>query len=459
MHIYHHRVGMVLMEERIGRVALAYSGGLDTSVAVPWLIDTYGCEVICVAVDVGQGDSDLEGIEAKATAAGAVACHVVDVRDELVTDFIWPVLRAGAVYSRKYLLGTSMARPLIAREVVRIARLEGCGAVAHGCTGKGNDQVRFELTFGWLAPDLKVIAPWREWSIRGRKDAEEYAIARGVPIPPRKTSLYSRDRNVWHCSHEGGPLEDAANAPSPDVFRITADPASAPLEGETVEIGFQSGTPVSIDGVPRAPLALLEALNRIGGRNGIGRTDLIEDRVVGLKSRGIYETPGGTMLYSAHSELEQLVLDRGTLELKDDLARRYASLVYEGRWWGTERAALDAFVNVTQEKVTGSVTLKACRGALSVVARRSGNALYREELATFEASDLYDHSDATGFIRLFGLPYRVSGPGAVSPEPPIFQPTEPDADVAGAMVFRGNGKPAASSESGIAQPGEAFVQL
>jgi argininosuccinate synthase len=402
------------MESHIRKVALAYSGGLDTSVAVPWLVENYGCEVVCVAIDVGQGESELDGITEKARAAGAIACHVVDVRDELVEEFIWPVVRAGAVYGRKYLLGTSMARPLIAREIVRVARLEGCDAVAHGCTGKGNDQVRFELTFGWLAPELRVIAPWREWSIRGRRDAEEYAAARGVPIPPKKTSLYSRDRNVWHCSHEGGPLEDAASAPEPGLFRITSDPATAPEEGETVAIGFESGTPVSIDGVPMAALPLLEELNRIGGRNGIGRVDLIEDRVVGIKSRGIYETPGGTLIHAAHSELEQLVLDRGTLELKDDLARRYASLVYEGRWWGTERAALDAFVDVTQERVTGTVTLRACRGTVSVIARSSDSALYREELATFEASALYDHADATGFIRLFGLPYRVSGPGARS---------------------------------------------
>ncbi len=446
------------MEQRIARVALAYSGGLDTSVAVPWLVETYGCEVICVAVDVGQGDSELAGIEAKAAAAGAAACHVVDVRDELVADFIWPVLRAGAVYSRKYLLGTSMARPLIAREIVRIARLEGCDAVAHGCTGKGNDQVRFELTFGWLAPDLKVIAPWREWSIRGRKDAEAYALARGVPIPPRKTSLYSRDRNVWHCSHEGGPLEDAGNAPSPDVFRLTSDPATAPLEGETVEIGFRSGDPVSIDGVPMAPLALLEALNRIGGRNGIGRVDLIEDRVVGLKSRGIYETPGGTLLYAAHSELEQLVLDRGTLELKDDFARRYASLVYEGRWWGTERAALDAFVDVTQEKVTGSVTLKACRGSVSIVARKSENALYREALATFEASDLYDHSDATGFIRLFGLPYRVSGPAGSDAPARVQTYSGSPTSVADAMIINGNGRRPEIVASDLPAPTEEIIR-
>jgi len=395
------------MDRKIERIALAYSGGLDTSVAVPWLIETYGCEVVCVAVDVGQGD--LGGIEQKAEAAGAVACHVVDVREELVEDFIWPVLRAGAVYGRKYLLGTSMARPLIAREVVRIARLEGCDAVAHGCTGKGNDQVRFELTFGWLAPDLAVVAPWREWPIRGRKDAEAYARAKGVPLPPPKTSRYSRDRNVWHCSHEGGALEDAANAPEAELFLLTADPASAPETGETVTIGFERGVPVSLDGVALPGLTLLEMLNAIGGRNGIGRVDLVEDRVVGLKSRGIYETPGGTLLYEAHSELEQMVLDRRTLELKDDLARRYASLVYEGRWWGTEREALDAFVGVTQERVTGTVTLRACRGGITVLARESAHSLYSEALATFEASELYDHADATGFIRLFGLPVRVAG--------------------------------------------------
>ncbi len=398
----------VSMDRKIRKVALAYSGGLDTSVAVPWLIENYGCEVVCVAVDVGQGESELDGIEAKAAAAGAVACHVVDVKQELVEEFIWPVLRAGAVYSRKYLLGTAMARPLIAREIVRVARLEGCDAVAHGCTGKGNDQVRFELTFGRLAPDLAVIAPWREWSIRGRKDAEAYAHAKGVPVPPPKTSRYSRDRNVWHCSHEGGDLEDAANAPSEEVFLITADPTNAPADGETVEIGFEAGTPVTLDGRRLEPLQLLQQLNAIGGRNGIGRVDLIEDRVVGLKSRGIYETPGGTLLYAAHSELEQLVLDRRTLELKDDLARQYASIVYEGRWWGTERKAIDAFVSVTQQGVNGAVTLRVCRGSITVLARQSDAALYREELATFEASDLYDHADATGFIRLFGLPGRVA---------------------------------------------------
>jgi len=395
----------------ITKVALAFSGGLDTSVAVPWIKETYGADVVCVAVDVGQGDVDLEAIEERARAAGAVSCHVVDVRREFVEDFVWPTLRAGAVYGRKYLLGTAMARPLIAREVVRVARREGCDALSHGCTGKGNDQVRFELTFGRLAPDLAVIAPWREWDIRGRADAEAYGERVGVPLPPKKTSVYSRDRNVWHVSHEGGPLENPSNAPEKDMFLITADPAEAPAAGERVDIEFESGTPVGVNGERMAGLELLQRLNEIGGRHGVGRVDLIEDRIVGLKSRGVYETPGGTMLYAAHSELEQFVLDRRTLDLKDMAARRYATLVYEGRWWGTEKKALDALVQVTQGRVTGTIGLQVCRGGVAIASRESTHGLYAEEYATFEASDLYDHSDATGFIRLFGLSYRIEGHG------------------------------------------------
>jgi len=395
----------------ITKVALAFSGGLDTSVAVPWIKETYGADVVCVAVDVGQGDVDLEAIEERARAAGAGSCHVVDVRREFVEDFVWPTLRAGAVYGRKYLLGTAMARPLIAREVVRVARREGCDALSHGCTGKGNDQVRFELTFGRLAPDLAVIAPWREWDIRGRADAEAYGERVGVPLPPKKTSVYSRDRNVWHVSHEGGPLENPSNAPEKDMFLITADPAEAPAAGERVDIEFESGTPVGVNGERMAGLELLQRLNEIGGRHGVGRVDLIEDRIVGLKSRGVYETPGGTMLYAAHSELEQFVLDRRTLDLKDMAARRYATLVYEGRWWGTEKKALDALVQVTQGRVTGTIGLQVCRGGVAIASRESTHGLYAEEYATFEASDLYDHSDATGFIRLFGLSYRIEGHG------------------------------------------------
>ncbi|MGD8495242.1 MAG: argininosuccinate synthase [Gemmatimonadales bacterium] len=402
-------------DRAIRKVALAFSGGLDTSVAVPWIKETYGADVVCVAVDVGQGDIDLDAIEERARTAGAVACHVVDVRRDFVENFVWPTVRAGAVYGRKYLLGTAMARPLIAREVVRVARREGCDALAHGCTGKGNDQVRFELTFGRLAPDLAVIAPWREWDIRGRADAEAYGKRVGVPLPPKKTSVYSRDRNVWHVSHEGGPLENPSNAPEKDMFLITADPSEAPAEGERVDIEFEAGTPVAVNGERMAGLELLQALNEIGGRHGVGRVDLIEDRIVGLKSRGVYETPGGTMLYAAHSELEQFVLDRRTLDLKDMAARRYATLVYEGRWWGTEKKALDALVNVTQERVTGTIGLHVCRGVVAIASRESTHGLYAEEYATFEASDLYDHSDATGFIRLFGLSYRIEGHGDLIP--------------------------------------------
>jgi len=402
-------------EREIRKVALAFSGGLDTSVAVPWIRETYGAEVVCVAVDVGQGNIDLEAIEERARAAGAVSCHVVDVRADFVENFVWPTLRAGAIYGRKYLLGTAMARPLIAREVVRVARRENCDALAHGCTGKGNDQVRFELTFGRLAPDLAVIAPWREWDIRGRADAEAYGKRMGVPLPPPKTSVYSRDRNVWHVSHEGGPLENPANSPEEEMFLITADPFEAPADGERVEIEFESGTPVGVNGRRLPALELLETLNAIGGRHGVGRIDLIEDRIVGLKSRGVYETPGGTLLYMAHSELEQFVLDRRTLDLKDDAARRYATLVYEGRWWGTEKKALDALIGVTQQQVTGTIALDVCRGTVAIASRESSHGLYAEEYATFEASDLYDHSDATGFIRLFGLSYRIEGHGDLIP--------------------------------------------
>lgn len=402
-------------DRNLQKVALAFSGGLDTSVAVPWIKETYGADVVCVAVDVGQGDVDLDAIEERARAAGAVSCHVVDVRRDFVENFVWPTLRAGAVYGRKYLLGTAMARPLIAREVVRVARREGCDALAHGCTGKGNDQVRFELTFGRLAPDLAVIAPWREWEIRGRADAEAYGKRVGVPLPPKKTSVYSRDRNVWHVSHEGGPLENPSNAPEKDMFLVTIDPSEAPAEGERVEIEFEAGTPVGVNGERMPGLELLQRLNEIGGRHGVGRVDLIEDRIVGLKSRGVYETPGGTLLHAAHSELEQFVLDRRTLDLKDMAARRYATLVYEGRWWGTEKKALDALVDVTQQRVTGTIGLHVCRGGVAIASRESRHGLYAEEYATFEASDLYDHSDATGFIRLFGLSYRIEGHGDLIP--------------------------------------------
>jgi len=390
----------------IRTIALAYSGGLDTSIIVPWLKERYGARVICVAADIGQG-SELDGVRAKAIASGAEECYVEDLRQEFVEKFVWPTLRAGAIYGRKYLLGTSMARPLIARRQVEIARKVGADALAHGCTGKGNDQVRFELTYAAFAPDLPIIAPWREWDIRSREDAIAYAESHRIPITATKEKIYSRDRNIWHMSHEGGVLEQPAAAPPADLFMLTTAPENAPDEAEEVTIGFVNGTPVAVNGAELDGVDLLTALNTIGSRHGIGRIDLVEDRLVGMKSRGVYETPGGTLLYSAHSELEQLVLDRRTLVAKDLIAPRYADLVYEGRWWTTEREAYDAFVNITQERVTGSVTLKLFKGTASVVSRESEYALYDERFVTFGDDDVYEQSDAAGFIRLYGLSARV----------------------------------------------------
>jgi argininosuccinate synthase len=390
----------------IRTIALAYSGGLDTSIIVPWLKERYDARIICVAADIGQGE-ELEGVRAKAIASGADECYVEDLRQEFVENFVWPTLRAGAIYGRKYLLGTSMGRPLIARRQVEIARQVGADALAHGCTGKGNDQVRFELTYAAFAPDLPVIAPWREWNIRSREDAIAYAEAHKIPITATRDKIYSRDRNIWHISHEGGVLEQPAVAPPADLFMLTTAPENAPDQPEEVTIGFQSGTPVSVNGAELDAVELLTALNKIGGRHGVGRIDLVEDRLVGMKSRGVYETPGGTLLYSAHSELEQLVLDRRTLAAKDLIAPRYADLVYEGRWWTTEREAYDAFVNLTQERITGSVTLRLFKGSASVVGRESEHALYDERFVTFGEDDVYQQSDAAGFIRLYGLSARV----------------------------------------------------
>jgi argininosuccinate synthase len=388
-------------------IVLAYSGGLDTSIIVPWLREKYDARVICVAADIGQGAEELAGVRAKALASGAEECYVEDLREEFVRDFIFPTLRAGAVYNRKYLLGTSMARPLIAKRQVEMARAVGADALAHGCTGKGNDQVRFELTYMAFAPDLPVIAPWREWDIRSREDAIAYAAERNIPVAATKEKIYSRDRNLWHISHEGGILEDPAQGPPKDVFMLSTDPQDAPDAPEDVVIGFVAGTPVSVNGRELGPVDLIAALNRIGGKHGVGRIDLVEDRMVGMKSRGVYETPGGTLLYSAHSELEQLVLDRRTLAAKDLIAPRYADIVYEGRWWTTEREAYDAFVNVTQERVTGTVKLRLYKGSASVVGRQSVHALYDERFVTFGEDDVYEQSDAAGFIRLYGLSMRV----------------------------------------------------
>ena len=391
------------------KIALAYSGGLDTSVIVPWLKEHYDAKVVCVAADVGQGVDELRGVKEKAIASGADECYVEDMRREFVEDFCYPTLRAGAIYNRKYLLGTSIARPIIAKRQVDVARATGCDALSHGCTGKGNDQVRFELTYMAFAPELPVIAPWREaaWKIRSREDALRYAAAHNVPVAASATKIYSRDRNLWHISHEGGVLEDPGQGPPKDLFLLTTDPADAPNTPEVVTIGFEQGTPVSVNGVALDPVALLTRLNEVAGRHGVGRADIVEDRLIGMKSRGVYETPGGTLLYQALSELEMLVLDRRTIAAKDAISPRYADLVYEGRWWTTEKKAYDAFVNVVQSRVTGTIGLSLFKGTSSIVSRQSDHALYDEAFVTFGEDDVYQQSDAAGFIRLFGLPQRV----------------------------------------------------
>jgi len=390
------------------RVVLAYSGGLDTSAIVPWLKERYGAAVYCVAVDVGQGAGELKGLEEKARRSGAEGCHVEDVRDRFVREFIWPTLKAGAIYARTYLLGTSMARPLIAERQVAYARRVAGTALAHGCTGKGNDQVRFELTYAAFAPDLKVLAPWREWQFRGREDLLAYLKEKGIPTTASAQKPYSRDRNLWHISHEGGVLEDPWQEPPADLFVLTRAPQDAPDVPAVVTIGFEAGEPVSLDGEPMGPVALVETLNALAGEHGVGRADIVEDRLVGMKSRGVYETPGGTVLFQAHRELEQLVLDRRSLALADDLGRRYADLVYDGRWWTPEREALDALVAAQQRYVTGSVRMKLYKGACQVVGRSSPVSLYHEGLATFGADGVYRQSDAEGFIRLYGLAVRTA---------------------------------------------------
>ena len=395
-----------MAKQRAGKVVLAYSGGLDTSVIVPWLKDNYDCEVICMCANIGQGD-DLTGIEAKAIRSGASKCTVEDLREEFITDYIYPTLQAGAIYERKYLLGTSFARPLIARRQVEIAQLEGADAVSHGCTGKGNDQVRFELTYQALNPKLKVIAPWREWSIRSREDALAYAQAHNVPVTATETSIYSRDWNIWHLSHEGGLLEDPWQEPEATMYQLTVAPEQAPDKPETVEIEFDRGTPRKVNGVAMGPIELVTTLNTLGGKHGIGRIDLVENRLVGMKSHGVYETPAGTILVEAHDALEQICLDRETLHTKQQIALKYADLVYNGQWFTPLREALDAFVRSTQVSVTGTARLKLYKGSVILVGRKSPMSLYREDYATFGQDDVYDQKDAQGFIRLFGLPLKV----------------------------------------------------
>jgi argininosuccinate synthase len=389
------------------KVALAYSGGLDTSIIIPWLRENYGCEVVAVCGDIGQGSGELDGIAAKAKNSGAAEIHVEDMREEFVTEYVWRMVRAGAVYEDKYLLGTSIARPLLAKRQVEVALRTGCDALAHGCTGKGNDQVRFELTYKALAPHLPVIAPWREWTIKSREDALEYAAAHKIPVDVSTTKIYSRDRNIWHISHEGGALEDPANAAPDDVWVLTRHPWQAPDKPAQVTIGFEGGTPVSVDGKKMSGVAIVETLNKIASEHGVGRIDLVENRFVGMKSRGCYETPGGTLIVLAHRELEALTLDRTTAHYKQRVALEYAEMVYNGLWFTPLREALDAFITKTQETVTGEVTLKLWKGTADVVSRKSPYSLYSLDIASFTMGESYDQKDARGFINLIGLPMRV----------------------------------------------------
>jgi argininosuccinate synthase len=397
------------------KVVLAYSGGLDTSIIIPWLKENYGgCEVIAMVGDLGQQE-DLEAARKKALATGASAAYVEDLREEFITGYIWPTLRAGAVYEHKYLLGTSFARPLLAQRQVELAKKLGADSVAHGCTGKGNDQVRFELAAKALGPDLKIIAPWREWKINSREDAIEYAKSHNIPIEQTTKNIYSRDRNIWHLSHEGGVLEDPANAPDEAMWQWVVEPSKAPVAGTTVAIGFEGGTPVSVDGAKLAPVDLLNKLNEIGAAHGIGRMDIVENRLVGIKSRGAYETPGGTLLVTAHRELESLALDRETAHYQQLLALKYAEMVYYGMWFTPLREALDAFFTSAQKRVTGTVTLSLKQGVVNTASRQSPYSLYRTGLASFSMTG-YNPKDAEGFINLFALPITVPQEASVPAE-------------------------------------------
>jgi argininosuccinate synthase len=389
------------------KVALAYSGGLDTSIIIPWLKENYGCQVVAVCGDIGQGPDELKGLKAKARATGASEVYVEDMREEFVTQYLWPMLRSGAVYEHKYLLGTSIARPLLAKKQAEVALKTGCDALSHGCTGKGNDQVRFELTYMAVAPDLPVIAPWREWDIRSREDAIEYAKKHNVPISQTTKKIYSRDRNIWHISHEGGALEDPGNAPPDDVWMLTRHPWEAPDKPGYVTIGFEKGTPVTVNGRALAPVKLLETLNRIAAAHGVGRIDIVENRFVGMKSRGSYETPGGTLLVNAWRELESLVLDRNTAHYKQKLALDYAELVYNGFWFTPLRESLDAFFATAAQDMTGEIKLKLYKGHCDAVSRTSPNSLYSLDIASFTMGAEYDQKDSRGFIKLNGLPIAV----------------------------------------------------
>jgi len=387
------------------KVVLAYSGGLDTSIIIPWLKETYGCEVIAMIGDVGQ-EEDLKAAKKKALATGASSATIEDLREEFLSEYVWPTLRAGAVYEHKYLLGTSMARPVLAKRQAEIALKVGADAVAHGCTGKGNDQVRFEMAYKAIAPKVKIIAPWREWSINSREDAIAYAQAHKVPVEQTKANIYSRDRNIWHLSHEGGVLEDPANEPEESMWQWITSPEKAPNKPATVEIGFEAGTPVSVNGKKRSAMDLLDQLNDVAAEHGVGRIDLVENRLVGIKSRGAYETPGGTLLVTAHRELETLCLDRETAHYSETLSLRYAELVYYGAWFTPQREALDAYFTEAQKRVTGTVGLKLFKGNVTVTKRVSPYSLYRKGLASFAMTG-YNPEDAEGFINLYALPVII----------------------------------------------------
>ena len=396
-----------MKKEDIKKVVLAYSGGLDTSVIIPWLKENYNnCEVIAVTADLGQGD-ELDPVHDKALKSGASKCYILDLKEEFIADYVWPVVKAGAVYEKKYLLGTSFARPLIAKRLVEIAEKEGADAVAHGATGKGNDQVRFELSVKALAPQLAIIAPWREWSIRSREDAIDFAEAHNIPIPVTKEHDYSMDRNMWHLSHEGSDLEDPWNAPKDALFIVNNTPETAPDIADYVELEFEQGMPVAVNGKKMSPATIVENLNEIGIRNGVGICDMVENRLVGMKSRGVYETPGGSIIYYAHNEPENLCLDRATMSYKQMVGIKYSELVYDGMWFSPLREALAAFVDETQKTVTGTVRLKLYKGNIISAGAKSPYSLYSQEYVTFGADEVYNQADASGFINLFGLPLTV----------------------------------------------------
>ena len=396
-----------MKKEDIKKVVLAYSGGLDTSVIIPWLKEHYNnCEVIDACADLGQGD-ELEPVHDKALKTGASKCYIMDLKEEFISDYVWPTVKAGAVYEKKYLLGTSFARPLIAKKLVEIAEKEGADAIAHGATGKGNDQVRFELSVKALAPQLAIIAPWREWELRSRDQEIDYAAAHNIPIPVSHDHDYSMDRNMWHLSHEGSDLEDPWNAPKDELFIVTNIPEKAPDKPEYVELEYVEGVPVSVNGEKLSPAKLVEKLNEIGIRNAVGITDMVEDRLVGMKSRGVYENPAGAIIYYGHNDLENLCLDRATQSFKQQVSIRYSELVYDGMWFSPLREALDAFVNETQKTVTGTVRMKLYKGNIYSAGVKSPYSLYSQEYVTFGEDEVYNQADATGFINLFGLPLKV----------------------------------------------------